>query len=384
MRPKTSGVTSEIKIKRCYGCGAILQSNNKREAGYIDKEHLESSEEHLCQRCYRLRHYNEDNQVPAFNEDFHKILQRAKEKEALIVWVLDTFSLCGSLEEGMITSLNELQISKVFVILNKRDVLPKSFNEEKILAHTKSVLAKSGITPLETLIISSLKNYNLDDVMSTIERLRGGKDVYFMGVSQVGKSSIINCLLKNYQNKTDKLITTSSFPGTTIDVIKIPLDKNSYIYDTAGIFNSRSMINNVERNILKYIIPRNEINLRTYQVKEEQSFLLGTLAKIDFVKGPNTNFTIVCANTVDVQRTKLAKSNATFNSFVVTKETKPVSTLITDIKDLKQNHFELPNSGSVAIQIAGFAVIILEANNQVIDVYAPSKVLVNLGSNPWY
>ena len=94
-----------------------------------------------------------------------------------------------------------------------------------------------------------LNNYKFDKFNETLNRLREGKDVYFIGVSQVGKSSIINAFLKNYQNKTDKFITTSIYPGTTIDVIQIPVDNDSYFYDTPGIFHSRCIINNVERNI---------------------------------------------------------------------------------------------------------------------------------------
>lgn len=385
-KPKISGVTREIKIKRCYGCGAILQSSDKKGAGYIDKERLESNEDLLCQRCYRLRHYNEDNQIPHFNEDFNKILIKAKEKDSLIVLVLDTFSLNGSLEEGLIKSMNELKITNIFVLLNKRDVLPKSYSDEKIINHTLDTLAVCGIKPLDMLLVSSVKNYNLDTMMARIEELRKGNDVYFVGVSQVGKSSIINSLLKNYQNKTDKFITTSLYPGTTIDVIKIPLDRNSYIYDTAGIFNAKSMINNVERSILKHIIPRSEISPRVYQLNEEQSLLLGAIARVDYLKGPKgkTSFTFICSNNIKIERVKLSNANKTFSSLVITKQTTPVSSMIQDLKDLHVTHLHMPDSGNVAISIAGLAVIVLDACGQDIDIYAPEKVMISIGKNPWY
>ncbi|HBD06017.1 MAG TPA: ribosome biogenesis GTPase YqeH [Firmicutes bacterium] len=385
MRPKTSGVTKEIKIKRCYGCGAILQSDNRLDSGYIPKEKLQSNDEQLCERCYRLRHYNEDSETPHFNEDFAKILKEAKKKDALLVLVLDSFSFVGSLEPSLVQTIKDLELTKILVLLNKRDVLPRSYSDEKIVSHIKRELNSLGLNPLDMLLISSLKNYNLDELMEKINLMRENRDVYFIGVSQVGKSSIINSLLKNYQNRTDKFITTSRYPGTTIDVIRIPLDNKSYMFDTAGIFNGKSLINNVERQILKYIIPRNEIAPRIYQVSDKQSFLLGAIARLDFVKGAKTNFTFVLSNEVKITRTKLEKAVRTFDSLIITKDTKPISRMITESKDLVKTHLVLPNdSSNKAINIAGFGVIILEAKGQEIDVFAPANVLVDIEDNPWY
>ena len=39
-----------------------------------------------------------------------------------------------------------------------------------------------------------------------------------------GNLRLINSLLKHYAGVTDNLITTSEFPGTTLDLIEIPLD----------------------------------------------------------------------------------------------------------------------------------------------------------------
>lgn len=83
-RTKTSGLTKEIKIKRCYGCGAILQSDHKGQSGYILKSKLDSNEDQLCERCFKLRHYSEDDGVPHFNEDYATILKRLKKIKLLL------------------------------------------------------------------------------------------------------------------------------------------------------------------------------------------------------------------------------------------------------------------------------------------------------------
>ncbi len=54
-----------------------------------------------------------------------------------------------------------------------------------------------------------------------------GHDVYVIGVTNVGKSTLINAIIKEITGDKD-VITTSRFPGTT-DKIEIPLDDGSYI-----------------------------------------------------------------------------------------------------------------------------------------------------------
>ena len=44
-------------MKRCIGCGAVLQTKNEKSIGYIPKEKKESAK--LCLRCFRILHYND-------------------------------------------------------------------------------------------------------------------------------------------------------------------------------------------------------------------------------------------------------------------------------------------------------------------------------------
>ena len=46
----------------CIGCGAIIQTENPHELGYTPKTAFEKGMETgevYCQRCFRLRHYND-------------------------------------------------------------------------------------------------------------------------------------------------------------------------------------------------------------------------------------------------------------------------------------------------------------------------------------
>ncbi|MEC2490825.1 ribosome biogenesis GTPase YqeH, partial [Bacillus cereus] len=47
---------------KCIGCGVEIQTENKNEVGYAPASSLEK-EQVICQRCFRLKHYNEIQDV---------------------------------------------------------------------------------------------------------------------------------------------------------------------------------------------------------------------------------------------------------------------------------------------------------------------------------
>ena len=60
----------------CIGCGAQIQTENPSELGYTPKSALEkgiANDEVYCQRCFRLRHYNEIQDVSLTDDDFLRI-----------------------------------------------------------------------------------------------------------------------------------------------------------------------------------------------------------------------------------------------------------------------------------------------------------------------
>lgn len=56
------------------------------------------------------------------------------------------------------------------------------------------------------------------------------------------------------------IITTSHFPGTTLDTIEIPLDDGSMLVDTPGIINHHQMAHVVTSKTLKAITPKKKSN----------------------------------------------------------------------------------------------------------------------------
>ena len=62
----------------CIGCGAQIQTEDKEKAGFTPASSIKKAEETgeiYCQRCFRLRHYNEIVDVHITDDEFLKLLQ---------------------------------------------------------------------------------------------------------------------------------------------------------------------------------------------------------------------------------------------------------------------------------------------------------------------
>ena len=86
---------------------------------------------------------------------------------------------------------------------------------------------EAGLRPVDVLLTSAKKPGETEALLQAIETYREGRDVYVVGVTNVGKSTLINQIIKQTAG-INELITTSRFPGTTLDKIEIPLDDGHF------------------------------------------------------------------------------------------------------------------------------------------------------------
>jgi ribosome biogenesis GTPase YqeH len=374
MIKKNPTLTSQIRIERCSVCGAILQEDDPSSAGFISHERIEKSQEKgLCDRCYNLRHYNAPGD-PSFGSDYIKILKQAVQEEALVVYVVDLFDL----ESSFVPEIGAYLGKKVLCVLNKRDVLPEEETDEAIKAEARRKLAMEKVYPSDIVITSSAKNLNIKLFFDLINSLRNGKNVYFIGASSVGKSSLVSSLLRIYSNSTDRVISTFRFPETRLDVMEIPLDRASSIYDTPGIYNPRSLVNQVERSAWKYLVPREKITPREYLSPASQAFIMGGLAIFELTSGPKTRFVFELSNEVSITRTKSANLEKTFASLAQTGQVRPTSDFIKTLGDLKKQEIAIPAEGKMEISLFGLGKVTFQAGNQRLAVYLPEHVGVRV------
>ena len=101
-----------------------------------------------------------------------------------------------------------------------------------------------------------------------------------MGYTNAGKSTMINKILYNYTEK-EPMITTSLLPSTTIDAITIEINESLTLIDTPGLLEEGNILELVDANLLKKIVPRKELKPITYQLKDKQSIIVDSILKIE-------------------------------------------------------------------------------------------------------
>ena len=222
-----------------------------------------------------------------------------------------------------------------------------------------------------------LNNYNLEEIINRCTNLRKGKNIYIFGATSVGKSSLVNAFLKMYENNTTQLISTSPYPGTTLDVIKVPLSDGCFIYDTPGVYLDTSIYAHLDKKLLKYVMPNKEIKPRVYQLLPHQSLLFENICKVDFISNEKTNVTIYLSNYLTVTRCKEENSNKTFNNMIKNKQFKYLDRNISSVDDLILHELTLPNN-YCDIVVAGLLWIKIKGKGEVVHVFTPKGVEVNI------
>lgn len=290
---------------RCIGCGSILQDKDSKLSGYMphsafNKMIQEPDTSVYCQRCFRLRHYNEITPVNENNDDFLRLLNSLGNKKALIVNVVDLFDFNNSL----ITSLDRFIGDNEFVLVgNKVDLFPKNSKESKIKDWMRKEANRNGLFPKKIFLLSAIKKRNIDELINYLATKGKNEDIYFVGTTNVGKSTLINAIIET-RSEYKNLITTSKFPGTTLDSIKIPLNEGHYLVDTPGILSKKQMASRLTGSELELVAPKKQLKPATYQLLPGQTIFLAGLGRIDFIKGPASGFTIYVARDLYLHRTK--------------------------------------------------------------------------------
>jgi 30S ribosome assembly GTPase len=320
----------------CTGCGVKIQTEEPEHLGYAPSSSLEK-EVVVCQRCFRLKHYNEVQDVSLTDDDFLKILNGIGQKDALIVKIVDIFDFNGSWLPGIQRFAGN---NPVILIGNKADLVPKSVNQNKLIDWMKKESKDLGLVPKDVFLVSAAKGKNISEAAAAIDEYRNGKDVYVVGCTNVGKSTFINRIIKEVTGEGD-VITTSHFPGTTLDTIQIPLDDGKSLIDTPGIINHHQMAHFVDKRDLKIITPKKEIKPKVYQLNEEQTLFFGGLARFDYLSGGRRSFTCYLSNELNIHRTKLEKANELYKNHVGEMLTPPREEQLNEFPELVRYEFSI-------------------------------------------
>ena len=179
-------------------------------------------------------------------------------------------------------------------MLTKTDLIPRNIDEEKLLSklqYNLNIVAK--------IAVSSKNNHHLDELYNLINIYKKSKNVYVIGYTSCGKSTLINKIVYNYGTSPYE-VTTSNLPSTTLDLIEVPISDGLILIDTPGLLDEGSIILSSSKEILKMITPKKEIKPVVIQVKTDQTIIIENIFRIDVKKGTNLVFYI--SNSLKLER----------------------------------------------------------------------------------
>ena len=267
-------------MKKCNGCGTFLQSTEPILEGYTTNINND-----LCERCFRIRNYNEYKIVDKNNLEFINILKNIKNE--LVVLIVDLFNIPQDLSE-----ITKYIDGDILLVLTKKDIFSYKINDEKFLSYNY------GINYIDSLIVSSNKNYNFDLLYEKINKYKKSNNVYIVGYTNSGKSTLINKFVHNYSDNHIN-ITTSNLPSTTLNSLEIKVNDDLTLIDTPGILDEGNIINYLDEKTIKKIMPKNEIKPITYQVHSKQTIVVEDILNIE---STDNNLTLYFSNNLKIDR----------------------------------------------------------------------------------
>lgn len=261
-------------IKKCPGCGSVIQYKNKNEVGYSPKENAK-----YCERCFKLKNYNQ-KEVVNLKYNNSDILNIINKKAHNVFFVTDFLNL----SQKVIDLFNQIKVKNKYLLINKTDLIPNSINKDKYLNWIKDTYKINE----KIILLSAIKKHNIRELNNLIEN---NKKNYICGVTNSGKSSIIN-ELSAINNKSEKILT-SLMPNTTLDEIKINLNETTSIYDTPGFIIDDYFDENLH--------PKKFLKPVTLQIKNDDTVSVNEKIYIKNLTSTNS-FTFYMSNEITIKK----------------------------------------------------------------------------------
>lgn len=366
----------QSRVLRCYHCGAILQCENENEKGYIIPESLHRAtpiQIIYCDRCFEtMKAFNNSELEQKVDQEVLKILDDAYATDALIIWVVDLFSFNGTLNSEIAKKVKKLN---VIVVGNKRDLFPANVKEESLVEYLVETFNAYGIKPKSVRLLGAANKIDSKELIDSMNAARKGHDVYMIGNSTSGKTSIINRAMKGFENKTSRQIKTITYPGTSVNVLEIPLSRSSFFYELPGISQTTSATGKLEKDVIRQIVPKKAVKVVTRSMSAGDALMVGSLAAFEVIKGKATNYRFYSAEGVETRKVQSKKLDDYINENNIRRFARPVSERLVSFLDYDMFEYAMENDKKwhdIAIEGLGWLSFI--AQGQMIRVRLPKGV----------
>lgn len=191
----------------------------------------------ICKRCFSLKHYNDALNITLSRDDYLRHLASLGSKNALIVLMLDVTDLPGCIFPNLSQLLPPE--SPVLIVANKIDLFPRDVTNRfwsRLRTHIcKEVTLGDGQKVVGVRFVSVKRGTGIVELSEELVRKWGShNDIYLLGCTNVGKSSLFNKLLLQLcgsrpgelnldSNMLAPKATISKWPGTTLGLLSFPL-----------------------------------------------------------------------------------------------------------------------------------------------------------------
>ena len=365
------------QIRKCYLCGATLQSDDPTKKGYVNKETLESASQNFlfCNECFEKERYHSTTQEPSTDPQFLTMLNDAKKRGALLVYIINLFSFEASFSKEINNIVKDMD---TLVIASKFDLLPVGTDKDDIIEYVRHRFSASGLKISKDRIFVS---NNFDDeitkeIISRILELKGNKDVFVVGSHLAGKTTFISSFLRNYKNLTDGQIETYKYPGTDLKVMEIPLNNDTSVFNTPGISISNSFLNDIEQSLMRTIYVEKALEGKKITLSPGQSFMIGGLCYVELLSGSKTKIKTFFADKIMIKKAKNESVENVFFKKISSHSIKPLIKRVNNPKDMDVYEIEVTEENRRDIGIQGLGWFSFEANNQKFRINVPKGVSV--------
>ncbi|PNR96716.1 GTPase [Petrotoga sp. 9PWA.NaAc.5.4] len=264
---------------KCEGCGIEIQSKDPNKAGYVPEnviiEKLANDEPIVCQRCFKLRHYNQLLPIN-IDSDFSCQIDKILKDFKTVIWLVDVIDFEGTFRKEI---LDKLKGKNVFLVVNKIDLLPRSTSYTQLKEWLYERIKDSDLKiPKEHIRMISVKNgVGMERTKKLLIKSEREKAL-IIGVVNVGKSSFLKKL--GAEN-----LTVSSYPGTTLNVLRTKINNMDLeFYDTPGIFTKDRLCDFFDIYSQVKMIPSKKIISKTFTVNKGNVLFISGLFWIKVIE----------------------------------------------------------------------------------------------------
>ena len=367
-----------IRVRRCFHCGAVLQTKNSKEPGYILESTIANNKPDAllyCNRCYsKIKALNYSELDVDVDEDLKKILKDALATDALLIWVVDLFAFNGVLNPDIVKIAKKLDVC---VLATKRDLFPRVVKNEYLTRFLEERFDEYGIKPIATHIFGHESDINPKELLDKLNTLRKGRDIYMVGSVTSGKTTIINKILTGYVNKSKWAIKSEFYKDTKSKVLEVPLSNSSFLYELPGFPLSTSTLSKVEKENVKALTPRKSIKVSQRSMIKNDAILAGNLVQFSMIKGKPCIVKLYAAEGVEIKKCKIAQIPEVLEENNRKRNIRPYSENFTDFSDYDVFDYEMENDGKFHdISIQGFGWFTFVGRGQTFRVFFPKGVAV--------